>query len=284
MTEQINSGHKYGVIIPTTKLPDVKIAHQVQEKPDLARVKSLPLNFNVWSTVSGHPPVYDQGNANDCVGNGVARAGHFCFIHQKITIPGIPSRLFVYYNARAKWMGQNPISDTGTYVRAAIVEAMSCGYCFEAGNNSWPYNLKNINIAPPANCYTEGQHHEAMGGGPFTLTYINQDLNSLKSALVDGYPIVGTIMVYSSFENPDVTATGIVPLPDPVKDKILGGHCVLFTGYDSTGFIFDNSWGPHWGKNGTGHVPYEYLTNEYSVTNTKGLSWDMWQIKKIGIN
>jgi len=107
--------------------------------------------------------------------------------------------------------------------------------------------------------------------------------------------------VYSSIEQAE--KTGLIPFPGP-RERIEGGHAVVAVGYDdymkienleergkrttrtkdsrgagkeagmaTTGaFLIRNSWGPGWGENGYGWLPYEYLMS--------GLAEDFWSILK----
>jgi len=57
------------------------------------------------------------------------------------------------------------------------------------------------------------------------------------------------------------------------NDTLLGTTAINIVGYDSTGFIIRNNWGPTWGKNGYGILPfydYPYVINAYSATTMDG--------------
>ena len=45
--------------------------------------------------------------------------------------------------------------------------------------------------------------------------------------------------------------------------QAIGGHAILFVGYDDSKslFKFKNSWGTSWGHNGYGYLPYKYFTS-----------------------
>jgi hypothetical protein len=68
--------------------------------------------------------------------------------------------------------------------------------------------------------------------------------------------------VYESFESDAVAATGTVPMPRR-REAIVGGHDIVFTGYDDTTqrFRFANPWGVGWGDKGFGTFPYAYATD-----------------------
>jgi len=91
----------------------------------------------------------------------------------------------------------------------------------------------------------------------------------MMQCLADGHPFVGGITVYESFEAKN---GGDIPMPSP-KEKVLGGHAIVFVGYDQqTGrFKFRNSWGPNWGQGGYGTLPFAYLLSP-------NLASDFWAI------
>ena len=100
------------------------------------------------------------------------------------------------------------------------------------------------------------------------------DLDIIKNAICQGFPIVLGFLVFNSFMSNKVTATGIVPMPDPNKEKMLGGHAVLLVSYDDSKrlFGFMNSWGPNWGNKGFFYLPYDYVLSP-------DLAFDMWAIR-----
>ena len=64
--------------------------------------------------------------------------------------------------------------------------------------------------------------------------------------------------------------TGMYSAPNgilTVKGSLAGGHCILATGYEPAGEVFEkegafqvlNSWGPLWGKNGLAWIPESNL-------------------------
>jgi C1A family cysteine protease len=98
-------------------------------------------------------------------------------------------------------------------------------------------------------------------------------MNSFKGCLAEGKPFVFGFTVYTSFMSDEVNSTGVVPMPDTWKDRVLGGHAVLCVGYDDdqSQFIVRNSWDEDWGNNGYFYMPYAYLLND-------SLSDDFWVI------
>ena len=93
------------------------------------------------------PPIYNQLDIGSCVGNGVAGTYQFEEIKQgKENF--IPSRLFIYYNARALEGTIN--EDSGCSIRDGIKTAVSDGVCPEI---MWPYKTCKFKAKPSTESY-----------------------------------------------------------------------------------------------------------------------------------
>lgn len=208
------------------------------------------------------PPVVDQGQLGSCTAN--ALAGALAFLEIKDTIPDQAfSRLYIYYNERV--IEGTVGSDAGAEIRDGMktLETVD-GACYET---TWPYDINQFTVKPPANAYTEGGAHLV------TLYASIQSFTDMQTCLDAGFPFVYGFNVYESFESAEVAATGVVPMPAS-NEQLLGGHAVLCVGYDnpSQRFICRNSWGTDWGQAGYFTIPYAYLTNT-------SLCSDFWTIR-----
>jgi C1A family cysteine protease len=210
-----------------------------------------------------NPPIYDQGQLGSCTANGIARLVEFDFMKQKLPII-MPSRLFIYYNERA--MEGTISQDSGANIRDGIKTINTLGVCDE---RLWAYNIAKFKQKPPAICYTD-----ALLTKSIKYMVVTQDLNSIKSALVLGYPVVIGFEVKTSFESATVAKTGIYT--PKANEKIIGGHCVVIVGYDDSTqrFIIANSWGIDWGQLG-------YFTMPYSEVLNTSISSDFWVIETV---
>jgi len=210
------------------------------------------------------PPVYDQMTVGSCTANGIAALIQFDLIKQKLQ-NFIPSRLFIYYNERA--IEGTVKSDSGANIRDGIKSINNQGVCPET---EWPYIISKFKTKPSKKCYTDALQNVVQ-----VYKSVNQDLNSIKSVLASGYPVVFGMSVYESFESPDVAKTGIIPMPTKTE-SCLGGHCMAIVGYDNSknAFKVRNSWNTTWGLQGYCWIPYNYLTNQ-------NLSSDFWVINLI---
>jgi len=207
------------------------------------------------------PPVYDQGNLGSCTGNALGFLMNFD--DMKLT----PSRLFIYYNERV--IEHSVPTDVGASLTDGIQTLLTNGVCQEV---EWPYVISQFAVKPSQQCYTNALQHKAL-----EVFQVQPNLISMKNCLAQGLPFCCGIQIFSSFENPQATRTGIVSLPNS-RDRCLGGHAVACVGYNDAKqiFIMRNSWGAGWGDKGYFTIPYSYLTNPK-------LACDMWAISKVNI-
>ena len=105
---------------------------------------------------------------------------------------------------------------------------------------------------------------------------IEQIASQLKQCLIDGFPFIFGLQIYKSFEDPIVSATGIVKTPVIETEEHLGGHALMCVGFDEDKriFIIRNSWGEKWGQKGYCEIPYDYILNPK-------LAADFWTLTRI---
>jgi C1A family cysteine protease len=170
------------------------------------------------------------------------------------------SRLFIYYNARAKdEESGEKIEDSGCTITSAIESLEESGTCHES---IWPYDVKRVNKCPNSEAYGAAENHKINDA-----LQVKLNLHEMKSCLAQGLPIVFGLELYKSFDKAE--KKGIVPMPKPGdksreshgrSDLILiekiktnpfvyyFSHGMLAVGYSdqSKAFIVRNSWGTEW--------------------------------------
>ena len=212
---------------------------------------SFPTSCNLNSFM---PDVITQVG-NTCVGCAVTNAIQFRYMNtldQPFNL--LRSILFIYYNARVYEDTTN--ADSGCFVVDAvkgITEIGACNYTY------WPFVESNITVKPPLTAYEDASNFNQI----FETRQINQDLNSIKTALcIQQYPVICGINVYSSWNALSTIETGNIPYPLPTETYV-GAHCLLLTGYDDSLQLFNvqNSYGTPWGVHGYGTIPYKYILN-----------------------
>ncbi len=210
------------------------------------------------------PDVYDQGALGSCTSQAIAAALEFDMLKQSEQA-FTPSRLFIYYNERAK--EGTVASDAGAAIRDGIKSVNRQGACPES---EWPYDVTQFAVEPPQQCYQDALLHRSL-----SYSRVPQHLSQIKAALFSGLPVVFGFSVYDSFESAEVAQSGVVPMPGP-GESLLGGHAVLAVGYrdDEQLFMCRNSWGAGWGMAGYFTMPYAYLLSAQ-------LASDFWVIKTV---
>lgn len=222
------------------------------------------------------PPIYNQGQLGSCTGNGIARVLEYEAMRQgepEVT----PSRLFIYYNERVLEGTVN--TDSGAEIRDGIKVVATEGAPPES---EWPYSDADpgpFQKKPPPNVYADAIKHEAL---VYKRIIVGGPGAPMRSAVAAGYPIVFGFSVPASFEDGSWDpSTHPLPLPRP-NEKVIGGHCVVITGYDFTtqrfpqpAFQCDNSWGADWGMGGRFWMNYRWFDPH------AGLASDLWMIQRV---
>lgn len=208
------------------------------------------------------PAVYDQGSLGSCVFNAIGGAFEFLLPLENKPV-FMPSRLFSYYIYREKNNCLN--EDSGATIRDALKVYVKKGVCPES---MWEYDTSKFTTRPSKACYTEAMDHQVLKYNRL------RRLSDMEQCIAEGYPFVAGIRIYESFQSKIVAETGIVPYPNIINENFLGGHAVLFVGYDQALKLFKvrNSWGSGWGDKGYFYLPYEFVGDS-------NLASDFWTIK-----
>jgi C1A family cysteine protease len=241
---------KYGWIKDTPDARDKKYA-----KPrGLKRPKKVDLR-------SACSPIEDQKSTGSCTANAAVGLLEFLEIKDNVLFKDF-SRLYVYYNERV--IDGTVDEDAGSQLRTAAKALAQWGACNE---KLWPYDEKKFTKKPPAKCYTDGEKHK------ITVYRRLDSLDDILDCLAEGYPVMFGFEVYECMQSLEVAKTGHLPMPKP-NEELIGGHAVVFVGYDVDKklFIVRNSWGPGWGDKGYFYMPFSYIT--------EGLASDFWTIRK----
>ena len=252
-----------------------------------------PLTYNIWTQGPNARRlssfVLDQGAIGSCTANAMSYAWMLHMYKnwaQTQIPPPPPSRLYWYAEARMHLNAMDgfpnaPLNDTGCYVEDIAwvpsakgqVPETAYPYTFSVNNRGMIIPSSGlVNKFPPQSITTQA----ALSLLPAeTITQFKYSanpastLNNMKLVLSSNRTILLGIYVYTSFVTATALRTGNVPLPNPRRERLLGGHCICLTGYDSTCFTFRNSWGKRFGVQGAFRIPFAYITNIH-------LSGDAW--------
>ena len=259
--------HRRPIVFTPGKLPiSIPKYHYVKDKPDSRDYlyqPTLTITPTVVDLRQYCSPIEDQGNLGSCTGNAIA--GSIELLNKRNNKYKDISRLFIYYYER---LIEGTINyDSGAYIRDGIKATYTYGAPLES---LWPYDITKFRTLPSKPAITDASNRKVK------LYERVLDHNGCISALNNGYPVIVGFNVYSSFETNQVARTGIMPYPDPAKEQLLGGHCVLLVGYDkqTSRYIARNSWGPYWGDKGYFYMPFQVIQNTQ-------MSFDFWIIKSV---
>lgn len=239
---------------------------------------SSPKNADLsnWSTFMS-----DQLNQGQCTGEG--GTGYVEFLLKKKH--GLDIKLSPRYLYKVTRYMMGPLyeqNDTGAFIRTMLGALANYGVCPEQywptirkdeSTGEWNNNPHPLSL-PMAYNYRIKEHVRL----DTQNTMPGEVLNRIRATIsVDENPVVFGFTCFQSLMEQNTAISGDIPFRYR-EGAPIGGHCVLIVGYNdeynigsSTGaFKIKNSWGPNWGQNGFGYLPYDYLLT--------GNAADFWTI------
>ncbi|CAF4677384.1 unnamed protein product [Rotaria socialis] len=192
--------HRLNGIIPSNRLPSKRNLCRAFRDNIVYTQKELPPKVDLRKDMT---TVEDQSKIGSCAAN--ALAGAYEYLTKKDNGRNTDvSRLFIYYNARAKNKKFGSVTDSGCSMTSAIEALEEFGTCLES---IWAYNVSKVNTRPNDQAYQEAKNHTIS-----EAFEVDINLFEMKSCLAQGYPFAFGLRLYSSFDK--ATETGLVPMPD----------------------------------------------------------------------
>lgn len=220
----------------------------------VADTSELPVLDEVDPRHDYMTPVYDQLQLGSCTSNTVAEA-----IDADLIVSGhepmYPSRLWIYALERLI-EGSSLFQDTGAYGRDGFKVSKQIGIVPE---NVFPYSddpeewSKDPRDDPHWGERKPMEHH---------YKHVPRRLDDFKRVLSNRQTIGFGFSVYESFESAEVAKTGIMPVPNTAREKMVGGHEVLLVGYlpsEPHYGLVRNHWNTDWGIDGYFLMPWQIL-------------------------
>lgn len=194
---------------------------------------------------------YDQGQLGSCTANAYAGAVEYDDILDGGNF-GTPSRLGIYYGERLR-------EGTVDYDSGAVGhDAFKDGHQYGVGKESdWPYIISKFKLEPSEEYLASRANHKLL-----KYWHPAPGQRNFQKVLSNNQTIAFGFVVYESFESEQVAETGIMPVPDPDRERQLGGHEVLAVGYLQSypdHVLVRNSWGTDWGLGGYFLMPWSVI-------------------------
>lgn len=194
--------------------------------------------------------VLDQGPTSSCVAHAVAQALRIALAVRGMASPPLPSRLALYWAARAAsgHLGR----DEGTTIRAAFAQAAQLGL---ADEKRWPWESGRVLERPPWDVWQAAI--DARLTGYYRINAVGPArCEAVRGAIAARHPVVLGLRLDTAFSR--LRAGDVWPGP---RGEILGGHAVCAAAYDDEALTIVNSWGLGWADRGWGRVSWEAIAD-----------------------
>jgi len=238
-------------------------------------IQTLPPSVDLRANL---PPIWDQGQTNACTAYASLAGLALQQRKQKRTVLEQPSHTFTYYFTRKREGTQN--TDGGANIRDAMKSLANEGAC---GVKDWPDGNQFINLDPAGQWqqvrfetppriygYDIPQDPTYVAAHHRLITYRAVPLSgdAVRLSVANGFGVVFGVELFSSWWA--TGGDGMVPSPDTVTERLVGGHAMLICGYRTDGrFICRNSWSLQWGDAGYCYLPANWFDGGAPC-------WDLW--------
>ncbi len=189
--------------------------------------------------------VLDQGEEGACTGFGLAAVINLLNVKKRdLQFKASPRMLYEMAKKHDEWPGEDY---AGSSCRGAIRGWKNMGVCSEEG---WLYSVDDpgkltIERAKAARSCTIGAYYR-----------LRPEINDYHAALNEVGAIYVSADVHFGWFTPKAAKKNDLAIIMP-SSTVEGGHAFAIIGYNSQGFIIQNSWSPKWGSKGFAIWLYE---------------------------
>lgn len=189
--------------------------------------------------------ILNQGKEGACTGFGLAAAINL-LNSKKRNMDFKASQRMLYEMAKKhdEWPGEDY---AGSSCRGAIRGWKNMGVC---SDEEWPYK-----VGDPGELTIE-RAKAARSCGIGAYYRLRPEINDYHTALNEVGAIYASAVVHSGWFNPKAVTKNDLATITP-SNSPEGGHAFAIVGYNSQGFIVQNSWGKKWGAKGFAVWLYE---------------------------
>ena len=241
---------------------EYKLLPQVDETPLQESYTPHEVQARSVDISAAFPAIKDQGQQGACLSFSlVSIFEYFLKTNEGVASPDL-SEQFLYYISRDK-EGKTE-SDEGSCIQYAVEALTETGICVES---KWPYKVGGYAEKPSEEAYKDAAERKVK-----KAFNVERKSEAIKSALEDGFPVVGSFSLYASFGKGE---RGFVSMPTEEEitaaeeSKENNHHAMVIVGFNDEQHVFKvrNSWGSDWGDNGYCYVPYQYIDGEKTFNN-----------------
>lgn len=189
--------------------------------------------------------ILDQGEEGACTGFGLAAVINLLNLQKRdLKFKASPRMLYEMAKRHDEWPGEDY---DGSSCRGAIRGWKNMGVCSE---EEWSYSVEEpgeltIERAKAARSCTVGAYYR-----------LRPEINDYHAAINEVGAIYVSADVHSGWFSPKPVKKNGLAIITP-SNTIEGGHAFAIIGYNSKGFIVQNSWGKGWGSEGFAIWLYE---------------------------
>jgi Papain family cysteine protease len=189
--------------------------------------------------------ILDQGSEGACTGFGLAAVINLLNVKKRnVKFKASPRMLYEMAKKHDEWPGEDY---AGSSCRGAIRGWKNMGVC---SDKDWPYKSD----APGQ--LTIDRAYEARSNTLGAYYRLRAEISDYHAALNEVGAIYLSASVHAGWFKPKAKKKNALAVIQPSRD-IEGGHAFAVVGYNSDGFIVQNSWGKSWGSDGFALWRYE---------------------------
>ena len=226
---------------PSAKVAGEKrILNARKDTPDIRDRMYEPALIQLLPEIDnrGGTDILNQGQEGACTGFGLAAVINLLNVKKRdLQFKSSSRMLYEMAKKHDQWPGEDY---AGSSCRGAIRGWKNMGVCSE---EDWPYSTShpgdlNIARAKAARSCTVGAYYR-----------LRPEINDYHAALNEVGAVYVSATVHSGWFSPKAANKNALAAITPSSTPE-GGHAFAIVGYNSHGFIVQNSWGPSWGSTG----------------------------------
>lgn len=227
---------------------DYQVNVEIDSEPLETTYEPHPVNIKSLDLSPAFCPIKNQGAQGSCSAFAISSVVEMMRKRDHIYSPA-----FLYWHARNSQGQIN--NDTGASLYSILKVAKDKGVCVE---DLFPYDDVVLNKRPSEDANSNASKCKVLEAQTVNVG----NVNAIKSALADGYPVIIAAKIFNSFSE---TRKGFVPHPSESEENLdrkdgHGNHAMVVCGFSDEERVFKvrNSWGESFGDNGYCYIPYSY--------------------------